>query len=527
MSEQKEVKNIDFELKEDKESLGEVKAVFSVFNNIDSDGDVVLPGAIKSGFNSGDVPMVWAHKWDMPIGKGKIKQDNDMATFEGKFFMDTESGKEAYNLVKSMGDLQQWSFGFRVMDSEYGKFKKDANDEGEDVRYLKDLEVYEVSPVLVGANQETFTMAIKSTKENSDEKSVLGHDSFSKDEPGLEEEKGYGKCDYDKTGKCAKEMAKEDSTDQEKAKPQGDLFMSAEEAEDRAKQLGCSGSHTVESNDQMFYMPCSTHEDYEASMKKNAKTHTEQHAAMEALGNIANDMKDILAAIPKDENADLPQWWVDLVREVAEKMKKVKDNLIEPDPEKVQDLKVSEKSASVQGKRFSDEVKDVLAALNHLVARVQSIGELRQKNGRKLGVSATEALRAVQESVQDAFEEIDKFVDEFGSEGALEDATAVVDEVQETEDLETEVSEPVAEETTEEVAEEEVEATAETTEPAEEPEVDTGDERTVEDPVDEAELPTEEVLDNELDGLWLESQEILAESIMTDIEIQEEDNIEE
>jgi len=499
MSELKEVKNIEFELKEDKESKGQVKAVFSVFNNVDSDGDVVIPGAIKSGFKSGDVPMVWAHKWDMPIGKGKIKQDNDKATFEGSFFMDTESGKEAYNLVKSMGDLQQWSFGFRVMDSEYGKFKKDANEE-EDVRYLKSLEVYEVSPVLVGANQETFTMAIKSVKEDSDEKGVLGHDSFQKEEPVEEEE--------------------------EKAKAQGDMYMSAEEAEDRAKQLGCTGSHTVDSNGQVFYMPCATHEDYEASMKKDAKTHTEQHAAMEALGNIANDMKDILAAIPKDENADLPQWWVDLIREVAEKMKQVKDNLIEPDPEKVQDLEVSEKSASVQGKRFSDEVKDVLAALNSLVARVQSIGELRQKNGRKLGVSATEALRAVQESVQDAFEEIDKFVDEFGSEGALEDTTEVLEEVEETVDLESESTEPVLE-TEEEVVEQVVEAEAEVTEPTEEPEVDTGDERQEEDPVDEAELPTEEVLDDELDALWLESQEILAESILTDIEIEDNDIIEE
>jgi len=97
-----EIKNIDLEFKGDSE--GKVSAVFSVFNTLDSDGDVVVPKAIKSGFKSGSVPMVWAHKWDMPIGKGEIKQDGDKATFEGSFFMDTESGKEAYNLVKAMGD---------------------------------------------------------------------------------------------------------------------------------------------------------------------------------------------------------------------------------------------------------------------------------------------------------------------------------------------------------------------------------------------------------------------------------------
>ena len=67
--------------------------------------------------------MVWSHKWDMPIGKGTIAQDDDKAVFKGEFFMDTESGKEAYNLVKNMGDMQQWSFGYKVNDSEYAKCK--------------------------------------------------------------------------------------------------------------------------------------------------------------------------------------------------------------------------------------------------------------------------------------------------------------------------------------------------------------------------------------------------------------------
>ena len=182
-----EIKNIDLEFKADGE--GKVSAVFSVFNTLDSDGDVVIPEAIKSGFKSGSVPMVWAHKWDMPIGKGEIKQDGDKATFEGSFFMDTESGKEAYNLVKAMGDLQQWSFGYRVNDSERGKFK--SGDKDVDARYLKDLSVYEVSPVLVGANQDTYTMAIKSNKElleeMASEKGVLGHSTFLENEEPEEE----------------------------------------------------------------------------------------------------------------------------------------------------------------------------------------------------------------------------------------------------------------------------------------------------------------------------------------------------
>ncbi len=481
MSEDKEIKNIEFELKTDGESKGQVKAVFSVFNNLDSDGDVVLPDAIRSGFKSGDVPMVWSHKWDMPIGKGTIKKDKDKAYFDGSFFMDTESGKEAYNLVKNMGDLQQWSFGFKVNDSEYGKWKKSA-DEEVDVRYLKNLSVYEVSPVLVGANQDTFTMAIKSG-ENSEVKI-------------MEEEV--------------------EVIEEEKAKLGKDIFDNPGEAMNRAKELSCAdGVHAQELDGQTVFMPCNTHAEYEEAMKGD-KGHTPQHTSMQALGQIAEDMKEILAQMPKDENADLPSWWVDKLTTAAKEINEIRDLLVDPQPKSEDQDQVSEKGASVQGRRFSDEVKDVLAALNNLVARVQSIGELRKKNGRKLGVSATEALRQVQESVQDAFDELDKFVDEFGTEGALETDTEVVDE--------TTVEEPTAEvdqEETEAVTEEVV--NEETPQEPEEDTVEENERETEEEvPVDEVSETTEDEVDNELDDLWLESQQIVTDAILTDIEIEEE-----
>ena len=163
MSENHKVnKSIEFKTVDDEK--GAVEAVFSVYNNLDSDGDVVIPGAIKSGFKDNQVPMVFAHKWDQPIGKGVIETDDDKAIFKGSFFMGTEAGKEAYNLAKEMGDLQEWSFGFRINDYEVAPFTKDGSDEV-DARYLKDLEVFEVSPVLVGANRETYTLAIKSGEE--------------------------------------------------------------------------------------------------------------------------------------------------------------------------------------------------------------------------------------------------------------------------------------------------------------------------------------------------------------------------
>ena len=139
-----------FEVKDD--STGSVQAAFSVFNVIDSDGDVVKPSAFTDGQ---EVPMCWAHRWEQPIGRGVVKVGRKQAVFDGAFFLDTDAGMEAYKTVKNMGNLQEWSFGFRILEAEDGEFE----DRG--VQFLKKLELFEVSPVLVGANRETRTVAIK------------------------------------------------------------------------------------------------------------------------------------------------------------------------------------------------------------------------------------------------------------------------------------------------------------------------------------------------------------------------------
>ena len=162
MADRKEYRNKDI-LNFDEET-GTVEAVFSVFNEIDSDNDVVLPKSIRSGYGDKGVAMVWGHDWKNIIGKGKIIQDDNKALFKGSFNMNTLAGKEAYETVKAMGDLQQWSFGFEVLDSEVGMFSKDGGEEKE-VRYLKDLKVWEVSPVMVGANQNTHTVAVKNAEQ--------------------------------------------------------------------------------------------------------------------------------------------------------------------------------------------------------------------------------------------------------------------------------------------------------------------------------------------------------------------------
>lgn len=134
---------------------GEVIAAFSVFNEKDSDGDVVLPSFFTSGQ---DAPMAaWGHDWgSLPPGRGTILTTPTHAEFHGRFFVNTTHGRDTYLTVKEMAGLQEWSFGFRILDAESGEMG------GERVRFLKRGEVYEVSPVLVGANRNTQTLFVKS-----------------------------------------------------------------------------------------------------------------------------------------------------------------------------------------------------------------------------------------------------------------------------------------------------------------------------------------------------------------------------
>jgi len=171
MSEVKRPENLSFknapiELKEDGDKRY-IEAVFSLFDTIDSDNDVTKANALRSGYTGNKVPLVWNYDWSKVIGRGIIETDNQKAVFKG-YFLNTEAGKEAYNTVKEMQDMQQFSYGFQVMKSSKGTHI-DSKGEEVPVRVLEDVKVWEVSPVLVGAQQNSFVQALKSGLEPVDE----------------------------------------------------------------------------------------------------------------------------------------------------------------------------------------------------------------------------------------------------------------------------------------------------------------------------------------------------------------------
>ena len=200
-------------------------------------------------------------------------------------------------------------------------------------------------------------------------------------------------------------------------------------------------------------------------------------------------------------------------------------NIVEVDGKSYYKVDESVEEESQEKVSFSKQVKDVLAAFNDLMARANAIAMLRAKDGRKLGMKATEALRSVQEDLTEAWAEVDEFITEFGADNdvALEENVEEAEESVEEESVEeveaTDEAEAVVE-TAEEVEVVEPEVTEEE-EPEEEevsvePETDAVPVGDTEE-VAEGEAEVEAEIDDESDALWAEGQAVIAESLEADL----------
>lgn len=142
---------------------GQFTAYASVFGNKDSYGDVVMPGAfaktLAEWLKSGDmIPLLFGHNMSDPdynIG-GVFKAEEDSVGLKIWAELDLENPKSAqsYRLLKGRR-IRQMSFAYDEIDS------GPAVHDGEHVWELRELKLYEVSIVTVGANQETEILAVK------------------------------------------------------------------------------------------------------------------------------------------------------------------------------------------------------------------------------------------------------------------------------------------------------------------------------------------------------------------------------
>ena len=135
---------------------GAFEAVIATLDVVDSDGDIILPGA----FQGATVSVLPAHdSRSVPLGKAKMEDRDNKAIAVGQYNLDIPAAKDWHNALKfdlkNPPAVQEWSFAFRIIESSM------ETRDGEDIRILEKLDIMEVSPVLKGAGVGTGTIAAK------------------------------------------------------------------------------------------------------------------------------------------------------------------------------------------------------------------------------------------------------------------------------------------------------------------------------------------------------------------------------
>ena len=152
-------KDLSFEIKAVSDD-GLFSGYASVFDNVDSYGDIVRKGAFVESISEWEAkgkmpPILWNHDPSDPIGIFTKMQEDDKGLFvEGRLLIDdVPRAKQTHALMKA-GVIDGLSIGYRVKEYLYNV--------DEEVTDLIKLSLREVSIVTFPANPETRIEAVKS-----------------------------------------------------------------------------------------------------------------------------------------------------------------------------------------------------------------------------------------------------------------------------------------------------------------------------------------------------------------------------
>lgn len=151
---------------DDGAEAGVFEALVSVFGNRDRYGDIVVKGAFADTLAewkaSGDpIPVIWNHQSGDPdyhIGQVLDAAETDDGLWvKGKIDLDADEPKarKVYKLLKGRR-VTQFSFAYDVLDGAWVKA------DGEESYELRRMKLHEVGPTLLGVNDETRLLAVKS-----------------------------------------------------------------------------------------------------------------------------------------------------------------------------------------------------------------------------------------------------------------------------------------------------------------------------------------------------------------------------
>lgn len=157
------------------DETGVVEAIVSVTGVVDHDGDIIEPGAYVETLRKRKPKGIFAHDWKKWVSRTEAieellpgdprlpktaKDGRPWPPQAGalwvrtRYNLATTEGRDAYENVKFFGPDCEWSIGYRIP-----KGKATRGPDG--VRRIKQVDLYEYSPVLFGANSLSGTLSLK------------------------------------------------------------------------------------------------------------------------------------------------------------------------------------------------------------------------------------------------------------------------------------------------------------------------------------------------------------------------------
>jgi HK97 family phage prohead protease len=142
---------------------GQIEGYASVFGNVDSYNDVVMPGAFVKSLTThqakNSMPaMLWQHRSDQPLGSwSKMEEDAHGLHAVGQLCLDTYRGREVRALMKMTPPaVRGLSIGFSIPNG--GEtFDHEAN-----VNRLTEVDLWETSVVTFPANDQANVEQVRS-----------------------------------------------------------------------------------------------------------------------------------------------------------------------------------------------------------------------------------------------------------------------------------------------------------------------------------------------------------------------------
>jgi len=231
------------------------------YDVVDSYGTRFVPGCFtRGGLDTSTYSLLWMHDPTRPVGTFTAEEREDGLYIVGRWD-DNTAGQEA-RVAALSGSASDLSVGFTWM-------KEDGAEEN-DITIARLQEVSQVTSRF-GAVPGSVLTAVRSAieeVENGTTDECCNEDNCCKKQRHTTEYHHAGDGEVIQGSPEAEEAEVEapaDETEEERYALGGDVFTTQEEAEAKAEELGCEGTHSMQMDGQTVYMPCSTHSEYESS----------------------------------------------------------------------------------------------------------------------------------------------------------------------------------------------------------------------------------------------------------------------